>query len=147
MKSQWTGIYIVLYAALLHILWALAMLFTTAEQWATPIAPLFQRFGGPPAVAAWLLGISILALIGKLRWRNTGLTLLCLLPQQWLLMESALASTQAILGSAYADGVLRPRVFIFCDQLPNVLAVICHTAYIVELMVEAGRQWRKRNEP
>lgn len=135
------GIYIVSYAAGLHILWGVALLCTSFDQWATPISPYFQLFGGHLSVALWLLSISAVALGGKIWANRVVLLLLCLIPQQALLMISAWASGFAIYQQQYADGVSRPFVFIFCDQLPNILAMLAHTGYVVEVTVAAFKQW------
>ena len=135
-----SGIYIVSYAAGLHILWGVALLCTKFDQWATPISPYFGIFGGHYSIAFWLLGISFVALAGKIWKARSVYLLMCLIPQQVLLMLSAWASGFAIYNQQYADGVPRPFVFIFCDQLPNILAMLAHTGYVVEVAAETLRK-------
>jgi len=78
----------------------------------------------------------VLALVGlthKFRYGFWGLTLA--LPQQFILMESLIGAVIAISTSSFADGVIRPRLFIAADQVPAILAAILHTMAIVNLHI------------
>lgn len=57
---------------------------------------------------------------------------LMLLPQQFLLLISALGAANAMYLSQFADGVIRPRQFLIADQLPSVLIALLHTCAIIE---------------
>lgn len=60
-------------------------------------------------------------------------SLSALLPQQVLLTLSAYAATAAVIAGHYGDGLPRPRLFILADQAPAILALILHTAAVIEI--------------
>ena len=69
------------------------------------------------------------------------------LPQQALLSMSMLGSINAVARSTYADGVLRPQIFILSDQLPIILLAVCHTVAIILVHVfpwKAGQSLLER---
>lgn len=66
------------------------------------------------------------------------------LPQQLLLMISAGSSLWAVLLSQYADGAPRHWAFIFADQLPAILAALCHTGALIAFH---GGWWWQTHRP
>jgi hypothetical protein len=98
---------------------------------ATPLGP----FRPAPAwvTGAVLLTVTAMAVAGLTRHVPSRTSLLLLLPQQGVLMLSALSASTAIAGAAYADGVIRSRYFIGADQAPMVLTVILHTFALIEM--------------
>jgi hypothetical protein len=56
-----------------------------------------------------------------------------MLPQQTLLIVSAIGGMVAAALGHYADGVMRPHLFIAADQLPGVVAAVCHSFAIIDL--------------
>lgn len=84
--------------------------------------------------------LASLALLGSALGGIVGLTcrgisperrLAFLVPQQTLLLITALAAIYAILRGSYADGILRSFQFISCDQFPRIGASIAYTAAII----------------
>lgn len=128
------GSYIVFYASLLHIPWAMVLLVNPTVHLATPIAGFYWLLKSPVSVAALLILVSISAAVGKMFVESKRKLLLCLIPQQFILMVSAAASCVSIYDSKYADGYAAPRDFIFNDQWPNILAMIVHTYYVATLV-------------
>lgn len=120
----------VYYAVLLHGIWALMLLFSDKPFGSTPLHTL--RFGHRFGTAAILFGTSAMAVRG-VRLRGTRPGWLLLLPQQILLMVSAIGGIVAAFLGHYADGVMRPGLFIAADQLPGVVAAFCHTFAIIDL--------------
>lgn len=53
------------------------------------------------------------------------------LPQQLLLVVAALGALVAVVMGNYADGVVRPTLFIATDQLPVMLMPIFHALAII----------------
>lgn len=115
---------------LLHGIWALMLLLSDEPFGATPVHGL--RLGHRFVTAAVLLAASAMAVrgVGK---RGTRLGWFLLLPQQLLLMVTALTAFVAVAVGHYADGVVRPRLFIAADQLPAVIAALCHTFAVVDV--------------
>lgn len=64
--------------------------------------------------------------------------LACFLPQQSLLIMSALEAIQAVVTQQYTDGVLRAWAFILADQLPRILLATCHS----HALIESALAWR-----
>jgi hypothetical protein len=126
-RSGW----IIWYAVLLHSLWGALLLINPVSYGATAM----HIYAGVPryAMAALLFAASGLAVYGVTRREPTWRSLASLLPQQGLLTVSAYAAFAAVFYAHYGDGVLRPRVFILADQAPVILAMILHTAAVVEM--------------
>jgi hypothetical protein len=65
-----------------------------------------------------------------------------MLPQQLLLIISAVGGIVAIISGHYADLEPRPRFFIAADQMPGIVAAFCHTFAIIDLH-RSSRTWRR----
>ena len=94
------------------------------------------------------LGICYLAVAGLACWgmfvRDRMLAVALLMPQQALLIYAAAGAIEAIVGSSFADGVVRSRGFIAADQGVVILLASFHTVALLECPVrELFRQWRK----
>lgn len=100
---------------------------TTAVAWLFRVIPQHTTLG------CFLIGTGVSAIAGSLVERRLSLmSLLLIIPQQLTLLLSALGACFAISASAFADGVVRPRLFIAADQLPAILSALFHTCAIVE---------------
>lgn len=126
------GKWILVYAAVLHLAWAAILLAfppvrTTAIDW------ILKMFGGYSTVAGLALAASAgLALSGlRLRDHPAG-SFFMVLPQQFLVIVSAVGAISAMLAGHFADGVVRPSEFIIADQAPAVLLAVLHAAALVE---------------
>jgi hypothetical protein len=118
------------YATLLLGIWAL-MLFASDDPFgSTPVHSL--RFGHRFVTALVLLIASGMALRG-VRLRGTPRGLLLMVPQQSLLILSAVGGLIAVAAGHYADLEPRPRLFIAADQLPGMVAAFCHSFAIFDL--------------
>lgn len=122
--------WMIYYAILLHGIWAFMLLASGDPFGSTPLNSLMlgHRF----VTAVVLLVASVLAVNGVQR-KGTTTGWLLLLPQQGLLMISALGGIVAAILGHYADGVVRPHLFIAADQLPGVVAAFCHSFAVIEL--------------
>jgi hypothetical protein len=116
---------------LLHITWGCLLLVSQVPYGATAL----HVYRGVPRVvlAAALFAASGLAIWGVTRRRPSWQGLAALLPQQAILTFSAYAAVAAVAVAHYGDGVPRPRLFIFADQAPAVLAMVLHTAAVIEM--------------
>lgn len=127
-KMQKT-LWIVWYAISLHIAWAVCLTCDASAGGVTAIHHLM--FMNRWAVVVLFASVGVGAGVGLLS-RNRNWSLAALLPQQFVLMYSAWGAAAAIIASTFADGVPRPRAFIFADQLPAILAAVLHTFAIIE---------------
>ena len=83
---------------------------------------------------AGLAALGMVRKVGSLKLNIFG-SLLVVLPQQFLLMFSAVGACVAIYHSQFADGVVRPRAFLAADQCPAIFLAIFHTCALVDLHV------------
>jgi hypothetical protein len=122
--------WMVWYGVLLHGFWALMALFSDDPFGSTPLHTLHlgNRFFG----AAVLLAASAMAVRGVIE-KGTTAGVMLLLPQQILLLVSAVTGLIAAFLGHYADLEPRPHLFILADQMPAVVAAICHSFAIFDL--------------
>lgn len=122
---------IVLYAVLLHIIWAVSLIINPAVSGVTGIHILLHYMGSPLLTAIVLLAAAVFAVLGCVVWQPYRAFFL--LPQQLLLLLSASGALWAMITAQYADGVLRTHTFLIADQAPALLAAAFHTIAIVVL--------------
>ena len=133
MSRHW----IIWYAVAMHALWALALLMDARAAMCTGVHSLAALFRD-----RWLLTLVLLAASGATIWghfHQVSRVWLCI-PQQFLLMVTALGAVGAIMRQSFADGVPRPAAFIFADQLPAVLAAVFHTLALLDM---GGASWNR----
>lgn len=121
----------------LHLAWAVAIFCDDAALGATGINALHRYVMSPNLLAGMIVACAMLAFLAVLTQRPW--IVLLLLPQQVLLMISALGAIDAIWLAQFADGVFRPRAFIFVDQIIYVIAAGGHTAAVIAHAVRAVR--------
>lgn len=119
----------VVYAAVLHICWAVCIYSNTLSVNATSVSAIYRFIDNINATITTLLlssflSIAGLVLNGKGRW-------LMLVPQQIILMMSATGAVSAMWLGHFADGVGRPVEFIIVDQLYAVLTAIGYTVALI----------------
>lgn len=122
--------WMIYYATFLLCAWAIMLLFSADPFGSTPVSAL--KFGHRFIAAPVLLAASALAMRG-VRRRGTPSGWLLMMPQQALLILSAIAALAAIASGHYADLEPRPRLFIAADQMPGIVAAFCHTFAIIDL--------------
>lgn len=116
----------VIYCALLHTWWGILLLLDgKSAVGATAVDALYRLLGSSTVLAFWLFGVAALSITGLF---YSGMQLVSmLLPQQITLMASAAGALMAIILGQFADGVVRPRVFIAADQVYIIFAMLGHT--------------------
>jgi hypothetical protein len=123
--------WIIWYAVILHTLWGCLLL---ASSFGYGVTALHVFRGMPRGVMPGVLFLaSGLAVWAVTRPQPSMKTLAALLPQQALLTLSAYAAVAAIIAAHYGDGVMRPRTFILADQAPAIIALVLHTAALIEI--------------
>lgn len=132
------GKYVVLYACMIHVGWAVLFICCPVSAASTPVHIISLVFGGRYRAAVVLFVAAMSALFG-MRYKvkhpllaGTG-TIIALLPQQALLMMSSLAGIIAVWSNHYADGTVRIWSFILADQLPIILAGFLYSAVMFEI--------------
>lgn len=137
------GKYIILLACLLDASWALLLRFPGAGA-ATPLSLIVRICGGPGRAAIVLTLTSAAAIVFPFRRYGVSVVQmgLHLIPQQVVLLVSALGGARAIVDGHYADGVERSSAFIAADQLPIILLALLYTVVVLE--VARGLRGRHR---
>lgn len=125
------------FATAIHLVWGTALilfdnLHTTTIDYlyvflGAKLAGIVLIIVGLAAATSVLLAHKAVTI--KMKFMNFMLSL----PQQFALTLSAGSAWIAIWKGAYADGVLRPHVFILCDQFWIFLVVIFHTLALIRL--------------
>ena len=132
----------VLFAIALHLWWTLMILVDQSALNATGLSSLYRYIHPASLLAGVVGGAAVMAFVGLFVRRYPWLIIL-LIPQQALLMMSAIGALDAMWLAQFADGVLRPRAFIAADQMYSVLAAIGHTmAIIARAMDRSNDGWR-----
>lgn len=135
-KGRYISI-MVMYAVALHLAWAVVLLFDNSATGATAVDALFRFIYPIPVLSAVLAvagGMAFWAMFTREPW-----VVLLLIPQQILLMMSAVGAIEAMWLQQFADGVVRDFGFIAADQMHIVLAAIGHTAAIVAHALRLAR--------
>lgn len=133
-------------ASTLHIAWAALILVDVAATDATPVHILLVVFYNQFVVAGILTVTALLPLYIRFRPPDYGY-ILCLVPQQTVLLISAFGSAVAAATGTYADGVLRPQAFILADQMLPILVASFYTLTIFETAEEVWKSMRSRLLP
>ena len=126
--------WIIVFAIALHMLWG-ALLLLDGENAAhiTAIHTSLNIFRSHVLLGIIYLVASVLAIFAAWRFSPNVFNLAMVLPQQFMLMVSAIGACIAIWTSRFADGVERPMAFIMADQAPAVLMAIFHSCALLEI--------------
>lgn len=125
MRSNWS----ILYGIMLHWIWGIMLLYSTAPLNITAISYI-TKIGLVSASSAGMLYllVSFLAVIGLVAPKQAGA--IFLLPQQLLLILSACGAVSAMMTGTFADGTHRPIPFLIADQSPAILAAIFYATNV-----------------
>lgn len=125
---------VILIASAMHLSWAAALLFAPLHT--TGIQLVLDLSFGSHIIAAILCAAVSLAAVAAIFRRNLMLCLFLVLPQQFLLIASAIGAIFCIIDGKFADGAVYPRPFIFVDQIYLVLLCVAHGWQTISLCRE-----------
>ena len=128
MQKHSTAVVVIYSAAVLHITEALIVSDTTAADNSIPIASLLAALRGHRLFLDIIMVIAALLALAAASIRPGPLAIFALIPQQTLLVITAIGAFAYACMGHYADGY-EPSgggAFIFADQLPSVLFAIAH---------------------
>ena len=123
--------FIILYAIFLHFAWALLLWSDPEVGGTTPLATLSRLSPDYRILTTILFGAGILALIAEIRGRTGLREIGLLLPQQFLLLVTALGALPAMITGVYPDGTIKTPGFIQTDQISTVAIALFHTFALV----------------
>jgi len=130
----------IIYAIALHFCWGVLGTIDETTYLSTAASAPYHIFGSLTGLVCFVVAIAALTgLIAKFRSPITSL--MCMLPQQSLLIISAVGTVHAIYLGQFADGVTRSRFFIASDQLPAILAAVGHTISMLRFILKGGFIW------
>jgi hypothetical protein len=115
---------VILIASAMHLSWAVALLFAPLHT--TGIQLVLDLSFGSHFIAAILCAAVSLAAVAAIFCRNPTLFVFLVLPQQFLLIASAIGAVYCVIDGKFADGAVYPRPFIFVDQIYLVLLCVAH---------------------
>ena len=125
-QISWT----ILYASFLFLLWGILLSVDPASFSTNPLGYFDVFFTRSFTIV--LFFISFLLSIIAYKIRNRIITFLLLLPQQILLLLASFSGILSSIRGQYIDGVVRPSLFIFADQLPVILLAFIYGCAIYD---------------
>ena len=131
----WLCHLVVILGVSIHGLWAVALFMSETPMKITAISGSAGIMGGRYILASCYAVVSVLvtmSLGGRLRG---SLVSMALILQQFFLTLSMFSAGKAIYFSQFANGVVRSRWFIACDQGPWLLLSIVHTVSVIGVVV------------
>lgn len=136
------GIYIVGLTAFIHAIWAIDFLVSGSELHdSTPVAGFWLLCPNQMILGFILMLAAILAVGSRVIFRETWVTLMCMMPQQFLILISGYVCFHSIMTGIYPNGTIRPPEFILASQAPTISVALFHTAYVVALHVVVMNRW------
>ena len=128
---------IIFYATALQFIWGVILLFASTPPLIVAFDSILNFVGNSHLLGLIFIVTALLSL-----WGSKGddlKSLLKLIPQQFIMFLAAGSAIKAIMLSSYADGVIRPRVFIATDQISVILIALFYLMAVIQ--VYSG--WRK----
>lgn len=120
------------YAVMLHLTWAGLLLSSDEPKHVTGVYALAQLFPAKTGLAIILIivaGCATYGIMGRdLRGRSRVFLIFW---QQIILGVSAFGAIRAMWLGHFADGAIRSHQFLVADQIPQVIALVVHSASIV----------------
>jgi hypothetical protein len=128
----WFRNWIVFSAICVHGIWGVLLLFSAQPLSTTPMGEL-RRIGQYQSASVYLFAcVCAVCPLVVHGWERTFTGLLCLLPQQFLMMLSAFTAIYCVMRGSYFDGVPRAWSFILADQLWSIVGMTCHTFSLLD---------------
>ena len=126
------GKYIILFASMVHLTWAVLVSVSRDAVFATPVAVLYDLCQGDRILLVAILVVVALLAFGfvDLRARqsvNLGVLAMMLVPQQCILWMSAWAGIYSAYAQQTAEGQFRVWAQVLTNQTPVVLMAVLYT--------------------
>jgi hypothetical protein len=118
------------------MVWALGLYLSPSPMLATPLNYFARLMSYDQYLTATgLIVVSLFCAIGVIldqKKQHEFIALLCVIPQQFVMLVCAFGSVMSIVNSHYADGVFRNQAFILADQFPFIIAAVMYTISILK---------------
>ncbi len=124
------GSLVIISISIIHGAWGIALLQATLQT--TGIDLMMHLCGGNVLAGLAFIAAGMLASISTWSTFEDPMTHIALLmPQQFLMFVSMVGAMQSMFLGRFADGIVRPPMFIFVDQVWLIVLCIAHVAAIV----------------
>ena len=131
---------LVLFVSLMHMWWGILLLLNGGALHIAATSALLEIVGPGHSTARAITYIIAGILPSILLWRPGSVAgLLSVLPQQFLIILSAISAIVAITAGRYPDGTIRPALFIAMDQGIYIIAAVLHAMETADRYTERGR--------
>ena len=133
--------WMIIYAIVLHFTWGICIFIDPVSAiWPTSVNTLAFLFGGAyqTATASVIASLMAIASFWFSRRGKLGVAVYLCIPQQLIMIVSFIGAISAVYSSSFADGVVRPSMFIMADQLPSLIAMPLHTMALYHLRLFRG---------
>ena len=142
---HWYNFPIILCGIVLQYVWALAICFDAASLDATGLhSLLFKKVGSIGPYPWYVIAVVVVALVCSATTclygffvRRKLYSMLCFLPQQFLLLLSTWGVVHSVSSGTFADGTVRTIAFLAADQSPVLLLTIFHTWAIILILIHS----------
>lgn len=126
------NILLLYFVAFKHLIWGIVIISTPFVINTSTLATINSLFVYYWAGGIALITSSLIAIYGLKRSTTLLGDIIYLIPLQFFVWLAALTAVNAVLSGHYADGVIRPRQFIFVDQLTHILLSVFVTIVVFE---------------
>lgn len=127
MRVSW----VILYAVILHMVRGVLLMTSNEPIHGTSLSVMLEIVHSQFILGLTLFAVGLLS-AASFTMKRCSLSLCLILPQQFILVVSALASTIAIFNGHFADGVEHSWALMAIDQLPIIILAIMHTFSIMD---------------
>lgn len=118
---------LVLFVSVMHVFWGV-MLLLNGGAIGTTATSVFRQLVPNYGLRALIYLVAGLLPSVLIKWPGSLAGLFSCLPQQILLIFSAISATVAITSGHYADGTVRGWIFIAADQAIYILLAVLYSA-------------------
>ena len=126
-----TGRLFIWYVITVHLIWGMSLLLPIPDPRTATMGPLLLAYGRYGAAAALML-TALPSMFALLFVHNRPMLRFALaMPQQLLVIQSALGALNSIIAGTYFDGTVVTSSHIFVDQLPVLMVAMFHTLAII----------------
>jgi hypothetical protein len=117
---------------MLQAIWGMLLLLNYDIAEITALAVNIQKIGIEQHVLGLVMILASILAFTRTFWgtKSPNWNVLFFIPQQLLLVSSAVGALESAWLGYYPDGTIKPGMFIFADQLPMILLAMKYTVLI-----------------
>jgi hypothetical protein len=116
--------------SVLQAIWGVLLLLNQDIGYITALAVNIQKLNLSEPVLGIIMIIAAALAFSRTIWNTPHWNILWFIPQQLLLVSSAIGALESAWHGYYPDGTLKHGMFIFADQLPIILLAVKYSYLI-----------------